>query len=583
MQGETLSEFIGSYCSPAIGIGLLITVGLLIGLLAIFVLHTLTLWASADPEAAFHRARSVTGAVSSVWNSMRTLWNGGKKVAFYWVPSYNHWAKHFIEPAVYIGLDVVSQIFVRHHYFGIIRDVDNAEAGGIPFRGHYCGAPIRRDDGTISGYEQRSEATNKYCAFSSAEIWADSLGATNSDDPANIIGNGTTLLLSTSHVRKLQGLLTDAEIAAMQADSINTADQTYEGGTMFPAMNLGPLLEAVQEITGLFAMIDTTVIDIQMHVAYTVLSEVALLLFNLIQVVARAVAAVVMTLFSGGSEVVKTLLKTGIDLLMILVIHVYIPLLFAVLDLIMCIIGFVQPGTWPKQLRCVERTCFQEGGDIGAEIFTTFSSIPAIAKQVVKVVEALVNPSTGRKYGEAAEGSTEVPDIGTDAHANAAAATCAACFSCRVPEIRALWLLVAMTYGCIKDEQRFAGRVEHKCLDGGSYYLDTCGPRTGISKYMPISQWASTYTKHRDFDTGRAQHFAGLFEQLAEDEGGAANAFGYKRIADAWFKKTIIEERAERRGPAEGDADLPRKGGPVSLSLTRGCLATAHVKRLSTY
>lgn len=113
VEAETLPEFIGKYCSPAIGIGLLIAVGLLIGLLALFVLHTLTLWASADPQVAFHRARSWTGAASSVWNSVRTLWNGGKKVAFYWVPAYNHFAKHFVEPAIYIGLDVVSQIFVQ--------------------------------------------------------------------------------------------------------------------------------------------------------------------------------------------------------------------------------------------------------------------------------------------------------------------------------------------------------------------------------------------------------------------------------------------------------------------------------------
>lgn len=177
----------------------------------------------------------------------------------------------------------------------------------------------------------------------------------------------------------------------------------------------------------------------------------------------------------------------------------------------------------------------------GAEIFTTFSSIPVIAKQVVKVVEALVNPSTGRKYGEAAEGATEVPEIGTDAQASAAAATCASCFSCRVPEVRAIWLLVAMTYGCVKDEQRFAGRVEEHCLDGGPYYLEACGPRSRTTQFMPLSQWAGQYTKHREFNTGRVQHFAGLFEQLAEDEGGAANAYGYKRIADAWFKRTIVQ------------------------------------------
>lgn len=63
---------------------------------------------------------------------------------------------------------------------------------------------------------------------------------------------------------------------------------------------------------------------------------------------------------------------------------------------------------------------------------------------MVTATEALINPSTGRKFGEAAEGGTEVPEFGVDAQATAAAATCAACFTCRVPEMRALWLLVCI-------------------------------------------------------------------------------------------------------------------------------------------
>jgi len=176
----------------------------------------------------------------------------------------------------------------------------------------------------------------------------------------------------------------------------------------------------------------------------------------------------------------------------------------------------------------------------GAEIFTTFSSIPVVAKATLRAVEALINPSTGRKFGEAAEGPSSVPDFGSDATPNAAAATCASCFTCRVPEVRAIWLLVAMTYGCVKDEERFAGRVENKCLDGGSYYLETCGPRsTSLLSYVPLSTWKDTYTRHRDFDTDRVQKFAGKFEQLALDEGGAANAFTAQSIADAWFKRDV--------------------------------------------
>lgn len=107
--------------------------------------------------------------------------------------------------------------------------------------------------------------------------------------------------------------------------------------------------------------------------------------------------------------------------------------------------------------------------------------MPIVIRAIGNAVEALINPSTGRKFGEAAEGGTEAPDFGNDAHATAAAATCASCFTCKVkrlhsnpnpsipypirpleplwyihdtyelrrppcaqvPEVRALWLLVS--------------------------------------------------------------------------------------------------------------------------------------------
>jgi hypothetical protein len=81
----------------------------------------------------------------------------------------------------------------------------------------------------------------------------------------------------------------------------------------------------------------------------------------------------------------------------------------------------------------VEKSCFQESGAIGSEIFTVFTSIPVVSHAVVRAVEALINPATGRKYGESATGTTETPDVPQlGVHESAAAATCAACFQCKV-------------------------------------------------------------------------------------------------------------------------------------------------------
>ena len=342
----SIGAFLGDYCTTYIGWALLITVAVSIALLALFILHSVTLWISTDPEVAFHRARQWAGYYSSAWNSVRTLYNGGKKVAFFWIPSWNMLAKHAIEPTIYIGLDIMSQIFAGHHYEGVI--TDSTSAGGVPFRGHYCGLPIRNARGEISGYNSVDDTTSKWCSYQSQEAWSNGLGMTENEDPANAVVNGTTLLFSTAHARKLQEIFTETE---------------QEGGSMFGSLNLGPLLMAVQEIVGVISLISTTAFDIAAHVAFVVLSELAVLLWNMAQLLVRAVAGAVMALVSSGA--LQTLLKVGLDLLMTLVFYVALPMLLAVIDIIICIINFIQPGTWPEQLKCVERTCFQESGDIG--------------------------------------------------------------------------------------------------------------------------------------------------------------------------------------------------------------------------
>lgn len=332
-EQSSFSELLGQFVSPTLGIGIIVAVAVLVGLLSLFFLHSATIWTSTDPEVAFHRARNFAGYVSSGWNSYRTLYNGGKKVVFYLVPGWNTMAKHMIEPGIHIAIDVISQVFAGHHFEGIIADEDRK--GGVPFRGHYCGKPIRNSDGSVTGFEPRSELTTKYCSFESEAIWAGELGATPSTDGINAISNDT-LIFSTAHARKLQALFTESN--------------TEEGESMFPALMLGPLLEAISEISAVVSLVTTTFYDIAAHIIYTVLSELATLIFNVVQVVIRAVAAVVMSLISSGA--LQTLIKAGLDLLLTLVVYVAIPLLISVLDLIVCIINFIQPGTWPEQLRC---------------------------------------------------------------------------------------------------------------------------------------------------------------------------------------------------------------------------------------
>ena len=337
---DSFSAQLGKFTSPYLGIGLVLVVGVGIGLTSLFILHSVSLWLSTDPVRAFHLARTYAGYFSSGWNSLRSVWNASMRVAFFWVPQWNTFAMHTVQPVVYIGLDVMSQIFAGKHYAGVLNDVHTPAGqqvlpGNVEFRGHYCGDVVRNEEGTIidSGVGLTS-ATRKWCAFSNIDQWAQELGVTSSSDPTNMVSNGSSILLSTAHARRLQSLF----------------GEESEGGSMFGALNLGPLLEGVKEITGFIAMITTTYTDIVMHVVFTVLSEMAIVIWNALQIIIRAVASVVMSLVNSGA--LQTILKAGLDLLMTLVVYVAIPGLLAVLDLVMCMVNFVQPGTWSKQLEC---------------------------------------------------------------------------------------------------------------------------------------------------------------------------------------------------------------------------------------
>lgn len=321
---------IGTFVTPQCGYLALLVVSVLIGLVTLFTLHTVTIWLSADPQHAFHIARSFVGWYSTAWNSYRDLYNGGIFIGARSIPQFNMAAKHLVEPVVFITLDVISLIFAHEHYHGVISE------DSLPFLGHYCGTT----DGTID------PRTAKFCTLRSIDAWAAELGASSNADPQKAISgtNTTKLLLSTTQARRLAEFLPN----------------DVDGSSIFPHLHLAPLAQFVELLGGLIIVVTATGADLVLHVVHTILAEIAVLLWNMVQIVIKALAQAVLALVRSGA--LTTILKAGMDVLMVLVLHVALPLLFAALDLFMCILGFIQPAAWAKQLDCVERTCFQESG-----------------------------------------------------------------------------------------------------------------------------------------------------------------------------------------------------------------------------
>lgn len=326
------ADVVKGVISPTTALVLTTALSVAVGLFVLFILHSLSIWLSTDPETAFHAARMFAGYGSTLWNTARALTIIVMKISTRWIPGWNTMAKHMIEPAVNIGIDIMSQVFAHKHFEGLITN-DNGPTG-VPFRGHYCGKPLYNDQGAFIGTGGLDDATKKFCSFAAADLYAGEVGASPSSDGNNAITNDT-LILSTAHARKLQ---------AIAGRALN------EGDSMFPAIPLGPLLQAVQEIAGIFSIIQTTAYDIAAHVIYTILSETAVVIFNVGQIIIRTLASVVMSLVTSGA--LTSLIKSGLDFLVALVVHVALPLLFAGLDLVLCLVNMIQPGTWVEQLKC---------------------------------------------------------------------------------------------------------------------------------------------------------------------------------------------------------------------------------------
>ena len=299
-------------------------VGVLIALFALYAVHTLTVWLSGDPERAFHNAKIIAGYSSTAWNTAASGANALADTANELLPSYNMLIEHTVQPAIWTGLEISSLVFFHQHYTGMISEDQ------IPFEGHDCGAHA------VAGEDPRNAHLREtWCG--NVDAYAAHLGVVKGTG-ANVIENGTTLIMNTPTARRLQALV--------ESDALSS------GKSLIGVLPIQPLLDVVEDISGVIIELVATGADVFFDVVYTILEEVAVLIFNLIMTIARMAAQVMQQIVQSG--ILQSILKMGADILMVLVFNVALPLLFAVLDLLMCLLNLMQPGTWGQQLQCSE-------------------------------------------------------------------------------------------------------------------------------------------------------------------------------------------------------------------------------------
>lgn len=364
----------------------LVFLGSGLGFLALYLLHQLTLWLSSDPERAFHKSRLFISTVGSVYDTVGVLYNSLLDVVLLAIPAWNAGVLYVIQPAVFTSVEILAMAFTGRPYNGILTD------DTLRFEGHMCPA-----DGSV-GPDAR------WCGVASA--YSAQLGYSVAEN--GYVANDT-LPLSSRTARRLS-----LEV----------------GEPLIAALDLSFLTDSLQALIASLITIGGLASDIFFHVAYEVLSLVFKALFDAFMMLVRALGGAVMMVFQSGTFM--EVLMWGIDLLIIMALDVGLPLLFAFIDLVICIFDLFKPDGWEQQLKCIAATCWQEGSDAASDTFHLFSSIPIVAERVETVFTKLVNSLTGQRFGQTASGSIAGPDMGDSGKGSPAAQACAACFTCRV-------------------------------------------------------------------------------------------------------------------------------------------------------
>ena len=369
-----------------VSVGGLVVITLGVAFITLFVIHQASLWLSLDPEKAFHNAKSLVVIYASAYDTTAVLWNAFAEVLLVAIPGWNAAAEYIVQPLVFTTLDILSIAFAQRPYTGIITEDQ------VPFEGYVC-----PEDGSM-------DKSSEYCgqlAFYSAQLGV-------AEGSKDFIGN-STVTLSTQTARRLSEVTGDPIVGVL---------------------DLGVLVDAIQSLLGSFIVLTGSLSDVVFHVAWTVLTEGFEVLFNLFITAVNALAGA--TMMAVRSGILTTVLKIGMDLFVIMILDVMLPLLFAVINAVMCIIDYTQVAGWSEQLDCIERTCFKEGSDVFGEVFHTFSSIAPIARVVQGVVTKLVNPTTGQRYGSSASGGMDLPEVEAGSAETPRTHICTECFNCKV-------------------------------------------------------------------------------------------------------------------------------------------------------
>jgi len=291
-------------------------------LLLLFIVHQLFIWIDQSPDVAFERAAVLFEGAEVTWDMVGVLWNAGVDVFNSGIiPLWNSATYYLVEPAIVLALEVFSLVFTQTHWTGVL------DESAFPYNGLDCMANAESASwcGRYGFYKAQLESPERASAY----------------------------VNQSQALRRLYGsrLFEDTQHNETYTFGLSTARHLSEhsgGGFASPVFETAALTAALDSLSVFFVTMAPSLLD----VVFGVLGDVIRTSFSVIMdaffMLLKSTFFVLKMLIKSG--LITVVVGIGVDFVIIYLTEIVLPLLFAGIDTLMCLIDYFKPSGWNDQL-----------------------------------------------------------------------------------------------------------------------------------------------------------------------------------------------------------------------------------------
>lgn len=289
-------------------------------LLVLFIVHQIFIWIDRDPETAFDRGALLFEVAEVSWDTTFLLWNTAIDVFNAGIiPMWNSASFYVVEPVIVLVLEIFSLVFTRKHWTGLFSEED------FPYVGLDCTASAQAAQwcGRYSYYAASLESAEK------APFFVDNSQAYARRRLFDAYNENYTLGIET--MRRL-------------------SERMVEQPMVSGAFDTDALTDALDDFSVLSITLGSTIADVVFGVVTEALRTSFSVIADALMIVLKKTMNVLKMLIKSG--MISTVVSVGVDFIVIFFTEIAMPMLFAILDFVTCMMDLFHPAGWGDQLQC---------------------------------------------------------------------------------------------------------------------------------------------------------------------------------------------------------------------------------------